>query len=411
MTLFPALSVSILDADLLSLKDSLSVLEKSRAVGSIHLDVMDGHFVPNLTLGPKVAKDLKAHTSLPIRAHLMVSNPDHLLEPFAQAGVSAISVHQEACPHLHRTLSAIHALGLKAGVALNPATPVCTLEEVLPIADFVLIMSVNPGFGGQGFIPEMLEKIQKLKRLLQGTPRHIRVAVDGGIKATNAADVVKAGADTLIVGSSLFAESLPLGGALETFEEVFTGSGTASPEYGFCNLMGFSLLYVQVFHYWLNKEGLMLQDRLGRELRDLRISVTDRCNFRCVYCIPEKSYVGLDRSEILRLEEIERLAKIFLRLGVRDVKLTGGEPLVRKGVGRLIARLCAIQGLEDLSLTTNGSLLEDHAKPLFKAGLRRLNISLDTLDNERFRAITARGSLESVLDGIFAAKAVGFSPT
>ena len=229
MTLFPALSVSILDADLLSLKDSLSVLEKSRAVGSIHLDVMDGHFVPNLTLGPKVAKDLKAHTSLPIRAHLMVSNPDHLLEPFAQAGVSAISVHQEACPHLHRTLSAIHALGLKAGVALNPATPVCTLEEVLPIADFVLIMSVNPGFGGQGFIPEMLEKIQKLKSLLQGTPRPIRVAVDGGIKATNSADVLKAGADTLIVGSSLFAESLPLAGALENFEEVFHRIGNREP--------------------------------------------------------------------------------------------------------------------------------------------------------------------------------------
>lgn len=154
----------------------------------------------------------------------------------------------------------------------------------------------------------------------------------------------------------------------------------------------------------------MLQDRLGRELRDLRISVTDRCNFRCVYCMPEKSYVGLGRSEILRLEEIERLAKIFVRLGVRDVKLTGGEPLVRKGVERLIARLCAIQGLEDLGLTTNGSLLKGHAKPLFEAGLIRLNISLDTLDNERFQAITARGSLESVLDGIFAAKAAGFSP-
>jgi ribulose-phosphate 3-epimerase len=190
---------------------------------------MDGHFVPNLTLGPKVAKDLKAHTSLPIRAHLMVSNPDRLLEPFAQAGVSSISVHQEACPHLHRTLSAIHALGLKAGVALSPATPVCTLEEVLPIADFVLIMSVNPGFGGQGFIPGMLEKIQKLKRLLQGTPRPIRVAVDGGINATNAADVVKAGADTLIVGSSLFAGSLPLAGALETFEEVFYRIGNREP--------------------------------------------------------------------------------------------------------------------------------------------------------------------------------------
>lgn len=154
----------------------------------------------------------------------------------------------------------------------------------------------------------------------------------------------------------------------------------------------------------------MLQDRLGRELRDLRISITDRCNFRCVYCMPEKGYVGLDRLEILRLEEIERLAKIFVRLGVRDVKLTGGEPLVRKGVERLVARLCATQGIADLSLTTNGSLLKEHAKPLFEAGLRRLNISLDTLDHRMFQAITARGSLECVLNGIFAAKAAGFSP-
>jgi cyclic pyranopterin phosphate synthase len=126
--------------------------------------------------------------------------------------------------------------------------------------------------------------------------------------------------------------------------------------------------------------------------------------------MPEKGYVGLDRSEILRLEESDRLAKIFVRLGVRDVKLTGGEPLVRKGIERLVARLCATQGLEDLSLTTNGSLLKDHAKPLFEAGLRRLNISLDTLDRKKFQAITARGSLERVLEGIFAAKAAGFSP-
>lgn len=154
----------------------------------------------------------------------------------------------------------------------------------------------------------------------------------------------------------------------------------------------------------------MLQDRLGRELRDLRISLTDRCNFRCVYCIPEKGYAWLDRSEILRLEEIERIARVFVGLGVRDVKLTGGEPLVRKGIENLVARLVAIRGIEDLSLTTNGSLLKDYAKPLFQAGLRRLNISLDTLDSRMFQAMTVRGSLESVLDGIFSAKAAGFSP-
>lgn len=226
MRAYPRLSVSILDADLLLLKDSLPTLENSKAVGSIHLDVMDGHFVPNLTLGPKVAKDLRAHTSLPIGAHLMVINPEVLLKPFAEAGVSAISVHQEACIHLHRTLSAIHALGVQAGVALNPATPVCTLEEVLPVVDFVLLMSVNPGFGGQGFIPEACKKIEKVKKLIQQEGLKAQIVVDGGIKADNAPDALKAGADTLIVGSGLFASSLPIAHVLKDFEGVFDSLGS-----------------------------------------------------------------------------------------------------------------------------------------------------------------------------------------
>lgn len=226
MRAYPRLSVSILDADLLLLKDSLPTLENSKAVGSIHLDVMDGHFVPNLTLGPKVAKDLRAHTSLPIGAHLMVINPEVLLKPFAEAGVSAISVHQEACIHLHRTLSAIHALGVQAGVALNPGTSVCTLEEVLPVVDFVLLMSVNPGFGGQGFIPEACKKIEKVKKLIQHEGLKAQIVVDGGIKADNAPDVLKAGADTLIVGSGLFASSLPLAHVLKDFERVFDSLGS-----------------------------------------------------------------------------------------------------------------------------------------------------------------------------------------
>lgn len=216
----PILSVSILDADLFSLKEALPLLERSKAVGAIHLDVMDGHFVPNLTLGPKVARDLKLHTTLPIDAHLMVSNPETLLEPFAKAGVSQISVHQEACPHLHRTLLSIKGLGLEAGVSLNPGTAIMTLEEVLPIIDSVLLMSVNPGLGGQGFIVEMLEKIRKLRLLLDRAPKSIRIEVDGGIKALNAKEILKAGAERLIVGSGLFQNRLPLSLAIQEFEGI-----------------------------------------------------------------------------------------------------------------------------------------------------------------------------------------------
>lgn len=154
----------------------------------------------------------------------------------------------------------------------------------------------------------------------------------------------------------------------------------------------------------------MLQDRFCRSLKDLRISVTDRCNFRCIYCMPEAGYAWMNREEILRFEEIERLARVFVKLGVQRIKLTGGEPLVRKGLETLIEHLLAIPGIEDLSLTTNGSLLKHRAKSLRNAGLKRLNVSLDTLDPLRFRAITLRGSLDSVLEGLHKAKEAGFSP-
>lgn len=154
----------------------------------------------------------------------------------------------------------------------------------------------------------------------------------------------------------------------------------------------------------------MLQDRYSRPLRDLRISVTDRCNFRCIYCMPYDEYAWIDKHEILTFEEITRLARQFVRLGVEKIRLTGGEPLLRRGLEKLIGELAALDGLKDLCLTTNGTLLADHAASLAAAGLKRINVSLDTLDPEKFKRIRQRGDLARVLDGLFAAKAHGIHP-
>lgn len=154
----------------------------------------------------------------------------------------------------------------------------------------------------------------------------------------------------------------------------------------------------------------MLRDSFNRPIRDLRISVTDRCNFRCLYCMPLDEYEWIDKKEILTFEEIEKLARLFVRLGVDQIRLTGGEPLVRRDIDRLVARLSRINGIEDLSLTTNGALLADQAEALKGAGLNRINVSLDTLDAERFKRITKRGDLGKVMAGLFAAKRAGFDP-
>ena len=154
----------------------------------------------------------------------------------------------------------------------------------------------------------------------------------------------------------------------------------------------------------------MAVDSLGRPLRDLRISVTDRCNFRCTYCMPFDEYTWIERHEVLSFEEIERVARVFLGLGIEKIRLTGGEPLVRKDIHRLIARLSELEGLGDLSLTTNGALLAAQAELLYNAGLRRINVSIDTLKSDRFKALTKRGNLDEVLAGVFAAKKAGLSP-
>ena len=193
---------SILSANFGILQNEIEKLDKSGA-DLIHLDIMDGNFVPNLTFGPGVVKSLRPHTKLPFDAHLMVNNPDEMIPWFIAAGADIITVHAETCPHLDKTLQTIRAYGLKAGVALNPATPESVLEYVLDKLDMVLVMSVNPGFGGQKFIEGSLNKIAKVKSLIGERP--IEIEVDGGINPLTAARCISAGADILVAGTAVFA--------------------------------------------------------------------------------------------------------------------------------------------------------------------------------------------------------------
>ncbi len=194
---------SILSADFARLADEAARVEQAGA-DLLHVDVMDGHFVPNLTAGPPIVEALAKVTKLPLDVHLMITNADAFIPEFADAGASYLTVHVEACPHLHRTLQSIKEHGVKAGVTLNPATPLTSLKEILADVDLVLIMSVNPGFGGQEFIPSSLRKIAQARELIRRTGSHALVEVDGGIKVDNAPDVVKSGAEILVAGSAIF---------------------------------------------------------------------------------------------------------------------------------------------------------------------------------------------------------------
>jgi len=194
---------SILSADFARLADEVAAVEQAGA-DLLHIDVMDGHFVPNLTVGPPIVKALKNVTKLPLDVHLMMTNADAFIPDFAKAGADYLTVHVEACPHLHRTIQSIKERGVKAGVTLNPATPVQALEEILPDVDLVLIMSVNPGFGGQQFIASCLNKVRATRQMLDRIGSRALLEVDGGVKADNAATVLEAGADVLVAGSAIF---------------------------------------------------------------------------------------------------------------------------------------------------------------------------------------------------------------
>ena len=203
------LAPSILSADFSKLLDDVKRLEAA-GCEYLHIDVMDGHFVPNITLGPTVINSLKGKTDMIFDVHLMIEDPDKYIEAFANAGADIIVVHQEACTHLHRTIQAIKALGKKAGVALNPATPIETIKHVISELDMVLIMTVNPGFGGQKFIEQMIPKIKELKEISIKQDLNFDIQVDGGITPDNVAEVVKAGANIIVAGSAIFnSESIP----------------------------------------------------------------------------------------------------------------------------------------------------------------------------------------------------------
>ena len=194
---------SILSADFAALGDAVAAVERGGA-DLIHVDVMDGHFVPNLTMGPPVVKSLKRVARLPFDVHLMITDPDRYIGPFAEAGADMMSVHVEVLPHLHRTIGAIKQLGVKAGVVLNPATPVVAISEIAGDVDFVLVMSVNPGFGGQTFIPRSESKVAEVRAVLDAAGNAAPIEIDGGIDLTTVARVVKAGARILVAGSAIF---------------------------------------------------------------------------------------------------------------------------------------------------------------------------------------------------------------
>jgi ribulose-phosphate 3-epimerase len=194
---------SLLAADFSRLADEIAQAEAGGA-DWFHLDVMDGHFVPNLTFGPLIVSAIRKCTKLPLDTHLMIESPEQYLEAFRDAGSDHITVHQEVCSHLHRTIARIKELGSKAGVSINPATPAATLAEIVPEVDQILIMSVNAGFGGQRFIEATLQKLKDTKSMIRASSRDVRLEVDGGIDVANAPLVVRAGADVLVAGTSIF---------------------------------------------------------------------------------------------------------------------------------------------------------------------------------------------------------------
>jgi ribulose-phosphate 3-epimerase len=202
------LAPSILSADFARLGEEIAAAERGGAA-IVHVDVMDGHFVPNLTLGPPIVRSIRRTTRLPLDCHLMIENADRYLDAFVDAGANWISLHQEAVPHLQRAVAHLRQRGVRPGVALNPATPLSTLDEVLPEIDYVLVMSVNPGFGGQTFLPGSLDKVRRLRQRIGERGLSVQIEVDGGVDASNVKALAAAGAEVMVAGSAVFGQGDP----------------------------------------------------------------------------------------------------------------------------------------------------------------------------------------------------------
>ncbi len=214
---------SILSADFAHLGDQITATQNAGA-DWVHIDVMDGHFVPNLTMGPFIVKACSQITDLPLDVHLMVEDPDSLLPAFAQAGASHLTVHIETCPHIHRTLQTIRELGCSPGVTLNPGTPASHIEPVLPFVDLVLVMTVNPGYAGQSFIPQVLPKISRLRTLLNDANPDARIEVDGGINPETIPATVAAGADVFVAASAVFGHPRGIGAGIQAMRDALEGT-------------------------------------------------------------------------------------------------------------------------------------------------------------------------------------------
>jgi len=215
------LAPSILSADFARLGEQVAEATKAGA-DYIHIDVMDGHFVPNITIGAPVVASLRSWTHLPLDVHLMIEQPEKYIPQFANSGANIITVHVEACSHLHRTIQLVKELGVRAGVALNPASSLSLIEEIMPRVDLIVIMSVNPGFGGQAFIPETLGKISRLRSMLNSRKLATELEVDGGITINNAPQIVKAGGDVLAIGASVFKAKEGINHALQKIRQAIS---------------------------------------------------------------------------------------------------------------------------------------------------------------------------------------------
>jgi ribulose-phosphate 3-epimerase len=217
----PVIAPSILSADFTRLGEEIAACENA-AADWIHVDVMDGHFVPNMTLGPLVVEACRRATKLPLDVHLMIEKPENLIEAFAHAGASRLTVHVETCPHLHRTIQQIQSLGVKAGVTLNPATPAVMLKEVLSLVDLVLVMTVNPGFGAQAFLPEMLPKITEIRQMLDKVNSPAWLEVDGGVSEKTIPALANAGADAFVAGNAVFKHPGGIAAGIKALKEAMT---------------------------------------------------------------------------------------------------------------------------------------------------------------------------------------------
>lgn len=213
------ISPSILSADFSRLGDQLAEVERTGKADRLHIDVMDGHFVPNITIGPMVVEAIRPRTKLPLEVHLMIEAPGRFVHQFADAGADIIVVHYETCPHLHRDIELVKGQGRRVGVALNPATPIWCVSDVIDYVDQVLIMTVNPGFGGQSFIEGVLSKISRLRQTVRERNLSLEIAVDGGVNAKNARKVVDAGAEVLVAGSAIFCHPLGIASAIQEITE------------------------------------------------------------------------------------------------------------------------------------------------------------------------------------------------